>query len=954
MNLFLQTVRRVIFVFAFNFSSIIALNPPRKTDKLECLIENNDKLDCGFLGITKEECQLKGCCWNETHSQFPWCFSPKSSIECGFYEVQQVYLDKNSIVARLTYNSSKCSSLASIQENITQLEFIASFENDSQIRFQIADKDELSWKLPTELVPILNINTASFSTKQSILLVKRNSNSILISYGETTKLTLEIITARFAIKIFRNDKECLLDTTGSDNSLVFQSQYLKIGTWIPEEANIYGLGENVSSFRKDPSNSHITIFNQDSPTIPSVNLYGAHPFYLEHREYKSHGVFLRNSHGMDIIMKQKHIYFKVIGGIFDFFLFAGPTPDNVIEQFTNVIGKPFLIPYWSLGFHQCRYGYKSIDEVSEVVQKYAEHDLPLETMWLDIDYMNQYENFTIDPISFPMQKMKAFVEKLHAKGQKIIPIVDPGIKIKQGSLFYEEGIKRDLFIKNAKGSPFCGSVWPGFTHFPDFLHPETESYWENGLKSLHSQLQFDGLWLDMNEISSFCNGECSSDSEATTGREEIPKETLPSPKQHSPLKNPPYTINNSGLAAPLNTKTIDMDAVHYGPVLEYHIHNIYGYCEAKTTSKILKRLFHDKRPFLISRSTFSGSGAFTGHWTGDNFSDWDNLRSSIVSVLNFQLFGIPMVGSDICGFIGDADEELCVRWMQLGTFYPFSRNHNSLHSISQEPFRFPKAIPIFRRFLNLRYALLPYWYTLFAQQAHEQGIPVFRPLFFEYPEDKETFGIEKQFLIGPSLLVSPCLEQGITELHAYFPSGYWFPLDFEVYNFIDTHSRCCEGIKGAWIELPVGLSDLPIHLKGGTTIPMSSTGKGFLTTEQVRTSPIDLHIAISPQGFSCGTFYLDDGNTQAEDVKEKFISLTLDSQMHDFQLLIVKIDGHFGIKNAVKIKALQIYSSSLFEPENVFVQKHLVKCSIERPNVNLIRVSFEPIFLEETTFIILH
>lgn len=947
MNLFLLPV--CLGIFAIVFPLVFALSPTIKAEQFECVIENNDKLDCGFLGITQKECELKACCWKETHSQFPWCFSPKSSIECGFYEVRQVYLDKSSIIASLAYNSSKCPNSATVQENISELEFKASFDNESEIRFQIQDKS--AWKLPTDLVPISNMNTKALLTDNSRLFIERNSESILISNGQTPRLTLEIITTKFAIKIFRDDKECLLDTSGPDNSLVVQSHFLKIGTWIPQEANIFGLGENVSSFRKDPSNSHVTIFNQDSPTIPSVNLYGAHPFYLEHRDSKSHGLFLRNSHGMDIVLKEKHVYFKVIGGTFDFFLFAGPTPDNVIEQFTNVIGKPFLIPYWSLGFHQCRFGYKSIEDVSDVVEKYREHNLPLETMWLDIDYMNHYENFTIDPVAFPAGKVEKFIQKLHANGQKIIPIVDPGIKMKEGSTFYEEGIKRDLFIKNSKGSPFCGSVWPGFTHFPDFLHPETEAYWESGLKSLYSQLKFDGLWLDMNEISSFCNGECPLNGGSPSEGKE--KRVTSSPRQHSPLRNPPYTINNSGLAAPLNTKTIDMDAMHFGSVLEYHVHNLYGYCEAKTTSSILKRLFKGKRPFLISRSTFSGSGAFTGHWTGDNFSDWDNLRSSIVSVLNFQLFGIPMVGADICGFIGDADEELCVRWMQLGSFYPFSRNHNSLHSSSQEPFWFPKAIPTFRHYLALKYALLPYWYTLFAQQAHKRGIPIFRALFFDFPSDEQTVGIEQQFLIGSALLVCPCLEQGATEVHAYFPSGYWFPLEAGVSMFVDSQDADSNSSNGLWVDLPAPLSHLPVHLRGGFTIPMCS-GKDLLTTEQVRTSPIDLHVAISPQGFSTGTFYLDDGSSQETAFKEDFINLSFDSKLHDSQLLVVKVDGHFGMKGGVKIKTLQIYSSSSFEPKHVFVQKNPIDCTFERLSENLIAINFDQLSLEKAAFFIIH
>lgn len=640
---------------------------------------------------------------------------------------------------------------------------------------------------------------------------------------------------------------------------------------------------------------------------------------------------------MDIILAENRLQYKIIGGIFDFFFFAGPTPLEVIQQYTNVIGKPFFIPYWSLGFHQCRYGYKNINEIETVVDEFHRHNIPLETMWMDIDYMNEFENFSFDPKNFPLNQVKNFVDKLHSNGQHFIPIVDPGIKVKSKSIPYEEGISKGIFIKTSLGKPFHGSVWPGPTHFPDFLHPDTEKFWKEQLSSFHELCSYDGLWLDMNEISNFCNGECRT----VEAKRNFGENTCNS-NEHF-LENSLYNINNSGIIAPLNTKTIDMSCLHYGNILEYNVHNLYGLLEAKTTSKVLKIIKPSKRPFIISRSTFAGSGAYCGHWTGDNFSDWKNLRYSISSILTFQLFGIPMVGADICGFIGDVSEELCARWMQLGSMYPFSRNHNSIQAIHQEPYRFPKVAEVSRKYLLLRYSLLPYFYLLFYN-AHVKGNPVWNPLFFEFPTDTNTFAIEEQFMLGSALLLSPCLHKGATKVHAYFPQGIWYPYE-------DEGLLIKAEFAGSFVSLNAPLDYMPIHLRGGCIVP---TQEAALMTRQVKESPLTLLIGLSEQQVASGMFYDDDG--ESDSVDNQFTLVEIKATLLNSQFFSLHFNGKTNFSSEVWLKKLIIFTfSSEFNPKMVFIKNELIACSFVRFSSYKISVEFKnKIEIKQNLVIMIH
>ena len=218
--------------------------------------------------------------------------------------------------------------------------------------------------------------------------------------------------------------------------------------------------------------------------------------------------FLLNSHGMDIEMKINSLSYKILGGVLDFYFLAGPTANDVVKQYSQVVGTPALPPYWALGFHQCRYGYQNVDQVRDVVDNYRRHNLPLETMWTDIDYMDQNMDFTLDPINFPQHKMKNLVDDLHSRHQHYVLIIDPAIKKKSGYAPYDDGIKKDIFLKNPDQSIFQGEVWPGQTVFPDFQHPATQSWWTYWIKDFMKTVDIDGLWIDMNEVSNFCDGDC--------------------------------------------------------------------------------------------------------------------------------------------------------------------------------------------------------------------------------------------------------------------------------------------------------------------------------------------------------------------------------------------------------------------------------------------------------------
>ncbi|ESK96883.1 alpha-glucosidase [Moniliophthora roreri MCA 2997] len=833
---------------------------------------------------------------------------------CTGYSLGSLSHTENGFTAQLNLAGTPCNAFGT---DILYLTLEVTYESNSRLHVNIFDSDDKQYTIPESIISRPAPPTESFVESSDLVFnyvptpfafwITRRSDPALPPIFDTR---LDSLPSAPLPPVIENDTSTALD--GFD--LVFEDQYLQLTSALPEDANVYGLGEYYATtgFRRrivENGGSIQTMWARDAADPIDENMYGSHPFYLEHRYNQaaqtsmSHGVFLMSSAGGDIMLltprdtAQSLIQYRMIGGTLDLYFFSGPTPVAVIEQYGEMIGFPTWQPIWGFGFHLCRWGYHNINETREQVKEMRAAGVPLEVMWNDIDLYTAYRDFTTDPGRFPAEDVRGFIRELASNHQKYIPIVDAAIaKQVNNTDFYDvytRGAELDVFVKNPDGSEHVGIVWPGYTVFPDWLAPATQAWWTEALKNWSdSGVEYSGIWLDMNEIASFCEGSCGTGQDL--GILQVPPLVLPGspgnlvtdypecydPERFGPSGNitvngtltcqpdnsiakrglgaggqsninvisPPYAIHNGN--GPLAVNTLATNATHSGGVLDLDIHNMFGMMEEKATHLALQQLQPGKRPFLISRSTFPSSGKWTGHWLGDNFSKWQYLYLNIQGVLQFQLFQIPFVGADACGFNGNTDEELCNRWMQLSAFTPFYRNHNVLGAIPQEPWRWASVSTASRTAIATRYSMLPYWYTLFANSSI-RGTPPVRALFFEFPDDPSLFSLDRQFMIGRDILVTPVLEPNVTTVEGTFPGrGQVIWRDFYTHTAIEPSSD-------GTVTLSAPLGHINVHVRDSAAILLHAE-PGY-TIEETRQGPFSLLVSLSQSGVAFGSSYIDDG-----------------------------------------------------------------------------------------------
>uniref|UniRef100_A0A8K9X5J6 Maltase n=1 Tax=Oncorhynchus mykiss TaxID=8022 RepID=A0A8K9X5J6_ONCMY len=772
----------------------------------ECpVIPLGERVDCfPDAGASKLGCLQRGCCWSPLDERnAPWCFF---STNHGYSVVREERPNIYSLSALLKRKVAP----SLFGEDIEELTFHADLQTVNRLRFKISDAHNQRFEVPHEHIkPPATHPSGSFNYE------------------------VELTHNPFGFQVRRAaTKKVLFDTTMGP--LVFADQYLQLSARLPSH-NIYGLGEHVhQNYRHDTNWRTWPIFSRDSfPNGGTHNLYGHYPYFLclEDESGKSFGVFLMNSNAMEVTLQPAPaVTYRTIGGVLDFYILLGDTPEQVVHEFLELIGMPMIPPYWSLGFQLSRWDYGSLEEVKRTVERNRAVDLPYDIQYTDIDYMEDKKDFTYDEVNF--KDLPQFADYLHEKGQKYILILDPAIatskRINGPYEAYDRGTQKNAWVTEADGkTPIVGEVWPGVAVFPDYTNPSCKEWWTDEYVRLFKEIKHDALWIDMNEVSNFMKGSIKGCDDNN-------------------LNYPPFTP--SILDGVLYSKTLCMDSKQtWGN--HYDVHSLYGYAMVLATRDALERVFEGNRSLILTRSSFPGVGKYSGHWLGDNAANWNDIKWAIPGMLEFGLFGIPYIGADICGFFDDVSEELCRRWMQVGAFYPFSRNHNAQHYKPQDPAVFgvdSLLLNTSKHYLNIRYTLLPYLYTLFYK-AHTTGDTVVRPVMHEFYSDSNTWTVDRQFLWGKHLLITPVL---------------------------DPVSPCTGSeritVRKQQVQMYLPADKLGLHIRGGAILPIQ---RPAVTTVYSRRNPMGLIVALDDNNRAAGELFWDDGDSRGILTKSDAVSV---------------------------------------------------------------------------------
>jgi alpha-glucosidase len=638
-------------------------------------------------------------------------------------------------------------------------------------------------------------------------------------------LLIDFRDARTHILLNSDEQPMAYDAKGLLAGIMFDPKagvFVAASKKLGFDEHFYGLGEKAA--RLDKRRSFFVNWNSDTPgyTEGKDPIYQTIPFYLGLQHGAAYGIFFDNSYRSYFDFgrsSQRRAWFGAEGGEINYYFFYGPAIKKVLSRYADLTGHMPMPPMWTLGNQQSRWSYYPDTMVEEVVRQYRERDLPLDVVHLDIDYMQSYRVFTFDTSRFP--NPKELTDKLARQGVKLIVIVDPGVKYQpparntaagkspnpeleaQNQRYYvfDEGLAKKYFQHRQNGALFIPKVWPGDSVFVDYTLPEARRWWGD-LHRAYLDNGVAGIWNDMNEPSDFVD---------QSGKNQMDVVSYDEGENSTHAKN----------------------------------RNVFALLEARATYEGLQRLRPSQRPYVITRAAYAGIQRYSTMWTGDTNSTWDALALNVPMFTSLGLSGEPFVGSDVGGFIGRGNGELLVRAYQISFLAPFCRNHKVIDGYDQEPWRFGKAYEdIIRKYLKLRYQLLPFLYTT-LEEAHRTGVPLFRPVMLNYQGDENTYNLDDEFMIGEDLLVAPIVKPDVTARLVYLPKGTWY--DYWT-------NKKYEG--GNMISVAAPLETVPMFVRGGAIIPL---GPEMNYVGEKPFDPITFAIYPDDKGSASTTLYEDDG-----------------------------------------------------------------------------------------------
>lgn len=612
----------------------------------------------------------------------------------------------------------------------------------------------------------------------------------------TDAVVLDVQPSTDALPFFETDQQGTFTYSLSENDIV------------------YGLGEQIRGINK--RGWQYVSWNYDNPNHheDTRSLYGAHNFIIIHGAV-TFGAFFDYAGKMEFDIgytKRSVMQIHAASNNLTVYIITGESEKDIVKQFRKMVGRSYIPPFWAFGYGQSRWGYKTEEDIRTVAKQYQDAGIPLDSIYLDIDYMERYKDFTVDTERFP--NLKGLATDMKEQGIHLVPIIDAGVKIEDGYDVYEEGVQNNYFCKNAEGGDFVGAVWPGRVHFPDFLQPKARDWFGKKYAVLTEQ-GIDGFWNDMNEPAIFYTEDRLADTCA-----EIEKLTAGN------MGIQEY-FAFTGMVAGLNGNIGDYDKFYHnvdGKMVKHsEVHNLYGMNMTRSAFEALQEISKEKRTLFFSRSSYIGAHRYGGIWQGDNKSWWSHILQSMQQLPALNMAGFLFTGSDTGGFGCDTTEDLMIRWLQYSLFTPLFRNHSADGTREQELYQFSN-VEAAGKMIQIRYSLIPYLYSEFLKAALNDEM-MFKPMAFDFPDDAMAEQVEDQLLLGNELMIAPIYKQNAQGRYVYLPE------EMMLVRMHSSKDYTTEILPKGHHYVSVGLDELVFFIRNQKAIPFAESAKNTAKTD---------------------------------------------------------------------------------------------------------------------------